>query len=103
MALKAVAGSKPALRVFGKDLKTPDGTCIRDFIHVTDLGSAHVKALEYLAEGGSSIRLNLGTGTGTSISQLLDVIAKVTGKEVPQNLRTRAPVTAKPLRRPKKS
>lgn len=83
LALKAVAGSKPALRVFGRDLKTPDGTCIRDFIHVTDLGSAHVKALDYLAKGGSSIRLNLGTGIGTSISQLIAVVNKVTGKEVP--------------------
>jgi UDP-glucose 4-epimerase len=83
LALKAVAGTKPPLRIFGRDLKTPDGTCIRDFIHVTDLGSAHVRALEYLAKGGGSIRLNLGTGTGTSISQLLTVVKKVTGKGVP--------------------
>ena len=83
LALKAVAGTKPPLRIFGRDLKTPDGTCIRDFIHVTDLGSAHVKALAYLAKGGGSAQLNLGTGTGTSISQLLAVVKKVTGKEVP--------------------
>jgi UDP-arabinose 4-epimerase len=83
LALKAALGTAPPLTVFGRYLNTADGTCVRDFIHVTDLGSAHVKALEYLAHGGDSIRLNLGTGVGTSILQLLATVKKVTGKEVP--------------------
>ncbi len=83
LALKAVLGTRPPLTVFGRDLDTPDGTCVRDFIHVTDLGSAHVKAIDHLANGGDSLRLNLGTGKGTSILQLLETIRKVTGKEVP--------------------
>jgi hypothetical protein len=57
-------GAAPALKVFGKDLPTPDETCIRDFVHVSDLGRAHVKALGYLASGGESITLNLGAGRG---------------------------------------
>ena len=83
LALKAVLGTAPALKVFGKDLPTPDGTCIRDFVHVSDLGRAHVKALEYLASGGEVIALNLGTGRGTSIGSLLAAVKKITGREVP--------------------
>ena len=83
LALKAVLGTAPALKVFGKDFATADGTCIRDFVHVSDLGRAHVKALEYLAGGGESIALNLGTGRGTSIGCLLAAVKKITGREVP--------------------
>lgn len=83
LALKAILGTAPPLKIFGKDLATSDGTCIRDFVHVSDLGRAHVKALEYLASGGESIALNLGTGTGTSIGSLLAAIKKTTGREIP--------------------
>jgi UDP-glucose 4-epimerase len=64
-------------------LDTRDGTCIRDFVHVADLGAAHLKALDYLASGGSSISLNLGTGRGTSIAEVLAVIEKVSSRKVP--------------------
>jgi UDP-arabinose 4-epimerase len=83
LALKAVLGVSPTLKVFGNDLPTPDGTCIRDFVHVSDLGRAHVQALEYLAGGGESIALNLGSGRGTSIGSLLATVKKITGREVP--------------------
>jgi len=83
LAIRAALGMTPPLTVFGQDLDTSDGTCIRDFIHVADLGSAHVKALEYLARGGTSIQLNLGTGTGTSIKQLMREIEEVSGRKVP--------------------
>jgi UDP-arabinose 4-epimerase len=83
LALRAALGTAPALKVFGKDHPTPDGTCIRDYIHVCDLGSAHVKALEYLAAGGECIALNLSTGRGTSILELLAAITSVMGKRVP--------------------
>jgi UDP-glucose-4-epimerase GalE len=83
LALKAALGTQPPLTIFGHDFDTPDGTCIRDFIHVSDLGVAHVKALEHLARGGESLRLNLGTGQGTSILELLATIKKVTGMDVP--------------------
>jgi UDP-glucose 4-epimerase len=86
LALKAASGTKPPLTIFGSDLDTPDGTCVRDFVHVSDLGSAHVMALEYLNDGGSSVRLNLGTGIGTSILQLLAAVKSVTGREVPYRL-----------------
>lgn len=83
LALKAVLRTAPPLRVFGSDLDTPDGTCIRDFIHVSDLGAAHVLALEYLAAGGRSLSMNLGTGRGTSIKELIDAIRRLTGFDVP--------------------
>lgn len=83
LAIRAALRLAPPLTVFGKDLRTPDGTCVRDFIHVLDLASAHVRALDYLAAGGSSIHLNLGTGTGTSINQLIQGIEEVSGLRVP--------------------
>jgi UDP-glucose-4-epimerase GalE len=83
LALKSVLGTAPSLEVFGRNSGAPDGTCIRDFVHVSDLGAAHVMALEYLARGGSSTSLNLGTGKGTSIAELLAAIKRITGSEVP--------------------
>jgi UDP-arabinose 4-epimerase len=82
-ALMAAAGLIPALEVFGDDYLTPDGTCIRDYVHVSDLADGHVRALDYLNSGGISTCLNLGTGRGTSIRDLLSAIARVTGHEVP--------------------
>lgn len=83
LALKAVLGTAPPLRVFGKNLDTPDGTCIRDFIHVSDLGSAHALALAYLESGGESTSINLGAGKGVSIAELLNAVRRITGKQVP--------------------
>jgi UDP-arabinose 4-epimerase len=83
LAIRAGLGMTPPLTVFGQDLDTPDGTCVRDFVHVADLASAHVKALDYLARGGLSVELNLGTGTGTSIKQLIREIEEVSGRNVP--------------------
>jgi UDP-glucose-4-epimerase GalE len=86
LALKAVLGIAPPLQVFGNNLNTPDGTCIRDFIHVTDLAAAHVRALEYLRNGGESTSLNLGTGRGISVAEALTAIRRITGSEVPHVL-----------------
>jgi len=83
LAIRAALGSAPPLTIFGRDLATPDGTCIRDFIHVSDLGSAHLKALHYLADGGRSVALNLGTGRGTSIAEVVGAIEKVSNRKVP--------------------
>ncbi len=83
LVLKALTGAKPPLTIFGRELDTPDGTCVRDFVHVTDLATAHVRALDHLQAGGSSVRVNLGTGNGTSILELLKVVRQVTGLEVP--------------------
>ena len=67
LALMAVRGEVEQLTVFGNDYPTPDGTCIRDYVHVIDLADAHVKALQHLRDGGASLACNLGTGTGTSV------------------------------------
>ena len=83
LALQSVLGISPPLTIFGRDLNTPDGTCVRDFIHVSDLASAHVQALEHLERGGNSVQLNLGTGHGTSILEVLRAVKRVTGKDVP--------------------
>src|SRR5947209_11861911 len=83
LALRASAGLGPELQVFGTDYPTPDGTCIRDYIHVNDLASAHVKALEHLAAGKESLAVNLGTGTGASVQEVISTVEEVTGKRVP--------------------
>jgi UDP-glucose 4-epimerase len=83
LALQAVLGSSSELKVFGRDYETPDGTCIRDYIHVNDLAQAHLLALEYLWKGNQSSVFNLGNGAGFSVKEVLDTIAKVTKTEVP--------------------
>ena len=80
-----------ALQVFGDDYPTPDGTCLRDYIHVTDLADAHVKALEALAEAGRSGAYNLGTGRPHSVREVIDSVERVTGRPVPWTLGPRRP------------
>ncbi len=91
LALRAAAGNGPELKVFGSDYPTPDGTCVRDYVHVNDLASAHVKALEHLAGGKTSFAANLGTGTGASVSEVISTVEKVTGKPVPRKIVPRRP------------
>jgi UDP-glucose 4-epimerase len=79
----------PELQVFGSDYPTPDGTCVRDYIHVNDLASAHVKALERLAAGQESFAVNLGTGVGCSVQEVISAVEKVTGKPVPRQMKER--------------
>ncbi len=83
LALQAALGVAPPLTIFGNNLNTPDGTCIRDYIHVSDLGRAHVLALEYLAQGGRTTCLNLGTGEGTSVAQIVLAAERISGRKVP--------------------
>jgi len=83
LAIRAALGRAAALRVYGKDLDTPDGTCVRDFIHVSDLASAHLMALQYLANGGASLALNLATGRGTSVAEILRIVELITNRSVP--------------------
>ena len=90
LALAAVRGGRP-LTIFGDDWATPDGTCIRDYVHVSDLADAHVRALRRLEDGGASAAYNLGTGDGVSVKQVLDAIRKVTGHDVPHSIGPRRP------------
>lgn len=83
LALRAASGQGDPLQVFGTDYPTPDGTCIRDYIHVTDLAQAHLLALQHLLGGGDSLAVNLGTGRGLSIRQILAGIEALTGRPVP--------------------
>jgi len=81
--LMAVTGEISHVDVFGTDYPTPDGTGVRDYIHVDDLASAHAKALDYLAAGGDSLRCNLGTGVGVSVREIISAVEEITGKKVP--------------------
>jgi UDP-glucose-4-epimerase GalE len=89
-ALDAAAGGE-GLRVFGDDYPTPDGTCLRDYIHVSDLADAHLKALEALAETGRSGAYNLGTGRPHSVREVIASVERVTGRRVPWTLDPRRP------------
>ena len=79
VACEAVVGKREAVTIFGEDYETPDGTCIRDYIHVTDLVDAHVRALQYLEKGGKSQVLNCGYGHGFSVKEVLDTVQAVAG------------------------
>ena len=81
LILRAVKTGEP-ITVFGDDYATPDGTCIRDYIHVNDLAQAHILAVEYLAGGGASDQFNVGTGTGHTVMEMIRVVEEVTGKKV---------------------
>src|ERR1700678_833680 len=90
-ALKAVTGERGELELFGSDYPTPDGTCIRDYIHVNDLGDAHITALERLAGGAESITVNLGTGRGYSVKEVLSKVEELSGLKVPARITARRP------------
>jgi len=83
LAIDAALGRRQGFKVFGSDYETRDGTCVRDYIHVLDLADAHVRAVEYLLRGGESVALNLGTGTGTTVKELLGAIEDVSRKPFP--------------------
>jgi UDP-glucose-4-epimerase GalE len=82
-AMLAATGARPQMDLFGTDYPTPDGTCVRDYIHVNDLADAHVSALEHLERGGDSFAVNLGTGHGYSVKEVLGKIEEVSGLKVP--------------------
>ena len=96
LVLRAVQTGKP-ITVFGDDYATPDGTCIRDYIHVNDLAQAHILAVEYLLNGGASDQFNVGTGSGSSVLEMIRTVEEVTGKPVPYVVGARA---ARATRRP---
>jgi UDP-glucose 4-epimerase len=81
--MEAAAGTRGEVRIFGGDYETPDGTCIRDYIHVNDLASAHIKALEYISGGEKSLVVNLGSEQGSSVLEVLETARKVTGRPIP--------------------
>jgi UDP-arabinose 4-epimerase len=91
LALSAAAGFGPELQVYGTDYPTPDGTCIRDYTHVVDLAEAHVKALQRLQSGNASFTVNLGTGEGSSVNQVIAAVEQVTGRKVPRKTVPRRP------------
>ena len=91
LAIKAALGLGPTFSVLGTDYPTSDGTAVRDYVHVSDLADAHVKAANYLEAGGKSTALNLGTGVGTSVLELINTIGEVTGKRVPVSYLPRRP------------
>lgn len=91
VALLAALGQRPALKIFGTDYDTPDGTCVRDYIHILDLADAHLLAVRHLRDGGESRQYNLGNGQGFSVRQVIDTVEQVIGKPVPKEEAERRP------------
>jgi UDP-glucose-4-epimerase GalE len=91
LVIQAALGQRPRIDVFGTDYPTPDGTAIRDYIHVSDLADAHVRALAYLREGGRSVALNLGSGRGYSVRDVIAAVEHVGGRPVPVRETLRRP------------
>ena len=91
LATQAVLGKRAKFEIFGTDYSTPDGSCIRDFIHVTDLAAAHVSALDYLAQGGASVTLNCGYGRGYSVLEIVAALKRASGHDFIVELGPRRP------------
>lgn len=89
LVMKAALGRLPAVKVFGTDYDTPDGSAIRDYVHVTDLADAHIRAIAYLENGGGTTAVNLGTGTGSSVLEVIEATRRLSGAEVPVELAPR--------------
>lgn len=83
LVLQTALGLRPSISIYGTDYPTPDGTCIRDYIHVCDLADAHILGLEYLLNGGESAVFNLGNGNGFSVREVIDAAIRVTGRTIP--------------------
>jgi UDP-glucose 4-epimerase len=82
LVLQTALGLREHVSVFGTDYDTPDGTCIRDYVHVSDLASAHVLALQYLQDGGPSDSFNLGNGEGFSVREVIETAGRITGRKI---------------------
>lgn len=82
LVMKTALGQRDHIGIYGEDYPTPDGTCVRDYIHVKDLAQAHLLALEYLARGGESDVFNLGSGNGYSVRQIIETARRITGREI---------------------
>ncbi len=82
LILDAAIGKRENIQIFGTDYDTPDGTCVRDYIHVLDLAEAHIKALKYLENGGKSEMFNLGNGNGFSVREVIETAQRITSKEI---------------------
>jgi UDP-glucose 4-epimerase len=89
--MEVAAGWRNELQVFGDDYPTPDGTCIRDYVHVSDLAEAHLQAFEYIMAHDESLTVNLGSGTGLSVTEMLEAARRVTGKPIPSRVTERRP------------
>lgn len=83
LIIQAALGQRPSIQVFGEDYNTPDGTCVRDYIHVSDLADAHMRAVNYLMDGGESNIFNLGNGQGFSVKEVISTVKNVTGRDFP--------------------
>lgn len=91
LAIQAAMGQRPPLKVFGTDYDTPDGTCVRDYVHICDLASAHLLAVRHLREGGDSQKFNLGNGQGFSVKEVIEMVERVGGRPVPHEEAPRRP------------
>jgi UDP-arabinose 4-epimerase len=91
LTLDAALRRRPSIEVFGCDYPTPDGTAIRDYIHVVDLANAHVQAVDYLLSGGDTIAVNLGTGKGASVAEVISVAERVVGRSIARAQKARRP------------
>ncbi len=89
--LQAALGVRENIGIYGDDYPTRDGTCIRDYIHITDLADAHIRALEYLKNGGKSTHYNLGNGNGFSVKEVIETARRVTGRAIPARVEGRRP------------
>lgn len=89
LVLQVATGERDSIRIFGDDYPTPDGTCLRDYIHVSDLASAHLLALEHLLNGGDSVTYNLGNSVGYSVRQIIETTRQITGHDIPAIVESR--------------
>ena len=91
LVLQVALGQRPSISIYGTDYDTPDGTCVRDYIHVLDLADAHLRALDHLARGGESLHCNLGNGRGFSVREVIETCREITGHEIPAEEGPRRP------------
>jgi UDP-glucose 4-epimerase len=91
LVLQVATGERDSISIFGDDYPTPDGSCLRDYVHVSDLTRAHLLALEHLLQGGANTTYNLGNSTGYSVRQIIDAAREITGHEIPAQVVDRRP------------
>lgn len=89
LVLQVPLGKRKEIKIYGEDYDTKDGTCVRDYIHVTDLASAHIKALEHMVATNKSDKFNLGSGTGYTVKEIIEAARRVTGHSIPTVIENR--------------